>query len=147
MELTSEGAILITALGTRSKRIKKQVLLHFTLGTDSFEQNFLVCSQLIGPVILGANFFNEYGIVLDFKEQCLCYEMGEVRKRPFDRSQEPNFEATNSGVAKNCVVRHTGHTHVAPPLEDTPRASCSIPEYLQVVCEVMREVSDYDNAL
>jgi hypothetical protein len=118
-------------------------LLHFTLGTDSFEQNFLVCSQLIGPVILGANFFNEYGIVLDFREQCLCYDMGgEVRKRPFDRFQEANSEATDSGVAKNCVVRHTDHIHVAPPLEDTPRASCSIPEYLQDVCEVMREASD-----
>ena len=148
MELTSEGAILITALGTRSKRIKKQVLLHFTLGTDSFEQNFLVCSQLIGPVILGANFFNEYGIVLDFKEQCLCYDMGgEVRKRPFEKFQETNSEAANTGFAKDCVVRRTGHTNVTPPLEDTPRASCSIPVYLQEVCEVRREISNYDNAL
>ena len=67
MELSIEGAILITAVGTDSRRNKKQVLLHFTLGTESFEQHFLVCSQLIGPVILGANLFNEYGIVLDLK--------------------------------------------------------------------------------
>jgi hypothetical protein len=109
LELPIEGAILINSLGTRCKGIKKQVLLHFTLGTDGFEQNFLVCSKLIGPVILGANFFNDYGIVLDFKEQCLCCDMGgEVRKRPFDRFQEANSEATNLGVAKNCVVRTQG---------------------------------------
>jgi hypothetical protein len=111
LEFPIEGAILITALGTGSKRIKKQVFLHFTLGTDNFEQNFLVCSQLIGPVILDENLFSEYGIVLDFKEQFLCYEMGgggEMRKRPSDKFQEANSEATNSGVAKNCIVRHTG---------------------------------------
>jgi hypothetical protein len=88
--------------------------------------------QLSGPVILGAKSFNQYVIVLDLKEQCLCYDRGgEVRKRQIDRLQEANFEATNSAVAKNCAVRHTDHTHVATPLEDTPTASCCITEYLQ----------------
>jgi hypothetical protein len=58
-ELRILGAILITAIGTGSKRIKKQVLLHFKLGNDSFEENFLVCSQITGPVIVGANLFTE----------------------------------------------------------------------------------------
>jgi hypothetical protein len=120
LKLPIEVSILVTALGTGSKRIKKQVLLHFSLGTDEFEQNYLVCSQLIGPVILDANSLSEYGIVLDFKEQSLHYEMGgEMRKQPFDRFQEADSEASNSEVAKNCVVRHTGHTYVVPPLKDT----------------------------
>ena len=49
LDLPIEGAILITALVTlvtlvtRSKRFKKRVLLHFAFGTDSCEQNLLVC--------------------------------------------------------------------------------------------------------
>jgi hypothetical protein len=97
---------------------------------------------------LGANFLSEYGIVLDFKEQCLHYEMGrQMRKQLFDRFQEVDFEASNSEVAKNCVVRHTCHTHVAPPLKDRPRAICCVPGHLEKVCEAMREVSGYERAL
>ena len=58
-ELRILGAILVTAMGTGSKRIKKQVLLHFKLGNDSFEENFLVCLQITGPVIVDANLFTE----------------------------------------------------------------------------------------
>jgi hypothetical protein len=50
MEMSTDGAILMTAMETRSRRIKKQILLRFILGNTIWTE-FLDCSQLAGPFI------------------------------------------------------------------------------------------------
>jgi hypothetical protein len=66
-ELPLENVALISAFGTKTRRIKKQSLLEFCIGEDKFECVFLVSPQLINPVILGASFASEYGISIDFR--------------------------------------------------------------------------------
>ena len=47
LELKLQSTVLVTALGSRSRRIKKQVYVPFFIGDDCFEHVFLVSGQLI----------------------------------------------------------------------------------------------------
>ena len=67
LELKLQSTVLITAFGNRSRRIKKQVYLPFYIGDDSFEHVFLVSGQLLESLLIGANFLQEYGLVVNFK--------------------------------------------------------------------------------
>jgi hypothetical protein len=69
----------VTELGKRSRRVTKQVLLQFTLGTDNFEQNFLVCSQLVGPVGLVQTSLTSYEIALDLKNNASIMKWGRSK--------------------------------------------------------------------
>jgi hypothetical protein len=52
-ELPVESVVLVTAFGKRSKRIRKQALVDFTIGNDKFEGVFLVSLQLTNEAIIG----------------------------------------------------------------------------------------------
>jgi len=47
LEFKLQSTVLVTAIGSRSRRIKKQVYIPFFIGDDCFEHVFLVSSQLI----------------------------------------------------------------------------------------------------
>ena len=47
LELKLQSTVLVTALGSRSRRIKKQVYIPFFIRDDCFEHVFLVSGQLI----------------------------------------------------------------------------------------------------
>jgi len=69
LEMPIQRGIAMTALGTRSKRIKKQILSQFIQENYTFENNFLVPSQTVWLVILGAICVSEYGVAFDFKKK------------------------------------------------------------------------------
>jgi len=46
-ELKLQSTVLVTAFGSRSRRIKKQVYIPFFIRDDCFEHVFLVSGQLI----------------------------------------------------------------------------------------------------
>ena len=73
LELKLQSTVLVTVFGSRSRRIKKQVYISFFIGDDYFENVFLVSGQLIESLLIGADFLQEYGLVVNFKTNCLMY--------------------------------------------------------------------------
>jgi hypothetical protein len=64
--LPVENVVLVTAFGRKSKRIRQQVLIDFTVGQDSFESVFMISYQLTNEAIIGCQFLIEYGIRINF---------------------------------------------------------------------------------
>ena len=73
LELKLQSMVFVTTFGSRSQRIKKQVHIPFSIGDDCFEHVFLVSGQLIESLLIGADFPQEYGLVVNFKTNCLMY--------------------------------------------------------------------------
>ena len=82
--LPVEGVVLVTAFGKRSKRIRRQALVEFSIGQDVFETIFLVSPQLNNDAILGCQFLREHGVTIDFSSDMFSYVRdGETRQRTF----------------------------------------------------------------
>jgi hypothetical protein len=62
LELPINSAVLITAFGNHSRHLRKQILFDFSIKKDKYKQICLISSQLIPPIILGADFLFDYGI-------------------------------------------------------------------------------------
>jgi hypothetical protein len=73
LSLPVQGINLVTAFGKKSKSIKLQLLMEFTIEGERFEAVFLVAPQLNCDVILGCNFLKEYGIQLCFDTERVKY--------------------------------------------------------------------------
>jgi hypothetical protein len=94
MELKLQSTVLVTAFGSRSRRMKKQVYISFFIGDDCFEHVFLVSGQLIEPLLIGADFLQEYGVVVIFKTSCLIYEVeGNLKECKFTNKVEAGMES------------------------------------------------------
>jgi hypothetical protein len=78
--LPVENVVLVTAFGKKSKRIRQQVLIEFTMEDDFFECIFLISSQLKNEAIIGCQFLKEYGICIDFCREIISYVRGDVKK-------------------------------------------------------------------
>jgi hypothetical protein len=57
--LPVENVILVTAFSKRSKRIRRQALLEFSIGDDVFETTFMISAQLANDAIIGCQFLKE----------------------------------------------------------------------------------------
>jgi hypothetical protein len=66
-----QSAVLISAFGQRTKRLKLQALLEFKQGEHNYEQMFVVSAQLMMPVIIGADFMIDHGMIVNFEDKCL----------------------------------------------------------------------------
>jgi len=93
MELQLQSTVPVTAFGSRNRRIKKQVYIPFFIGDECFEHVFLVSGQLIESLLIGADFLQEYGLVINFKTNCLMYEMeGNMKECKFTNKKETGLE-------------------------------------------------------
>lgn len=82
--LPVEGVVLVTAFGRRSKRIRRQALIEFSMGRDVFETIVLVAPQLNSDVILGCQFLREHGVTINFRSETFTYVRdGETREQMF----------------------------------------------------------------
>jgi predicted aspartyl protease len=59
---------LITAFGSRTKRIKRQALIEFEIDGVSYEQVFMIAPNLVPDAILGINFLKENNVVTNLTE-------------------------------------------------------------------------------
>jgi hypothetical protein len=101
MDLPINNVVLLNAFGGKTRRIRKQVYLEFTLGSDIFEQIFLVCPQLVSDGILGSDFAIEIKIIMDFDNRCVRYLRGnEVKCVEFS-----NQVVEESLLAKFSIVK------------------------------------------
>jgi hypothetical protein len=93
IELTLQSTVLVTAFCSGSRRIKKQVYIPFLIGDDCFEKGFLFSGQLIEILLIGADFLQEYGLVINFKTNCLMCEVeGNMKECQFTKKVEAELE-------------------------------------------------------
>ena len=91
--LKLQSTVLVTTFGSRSRRIKKQVYTPFFIGDDCSEHVFLVSGQLMESLLIGADFLQEHGLVINFKTNCLMYEMeGNMKETKFTNKAEAGLE-------------------------------------------------------
>jgi hypothetical protein len=85
-ELPLENVVLVRAFGKRSKRIRQQALIEFTVGEDRFVGVFMVTPQLANEAIKGCQLLKEYGISLNFAKESFSYAReGELREHLFSQ--------------------------------------------------------------
>jgi predicted aspartyl protease len=69
------------------------VYIPFYIGDDCFEHVFLVSGQLIESLLIGADFLQEHGLVVNFKTNRLMYEMeGNMKECKFTNKAEAGLE-------------------------------------------------------
>ena len=125
-EIGINNAVLITAFGNRTKRLKKQVYLEFAIGQDVFENVFLVSPQLIGSVIIGCDFARDCGLIIDFNAECIKYKRdGILRKQGFSQRRRAEVDDSIS-LPQECVLNDTlprlvtPESHIPPVSEPEP---------------------------
>jgi hypothetical protein len=67
-QLPAVNGALITAFGSRTKRIRRQTLIEFEMDGVSYEQVFMIALNLVPDAILGINFLKENNIVINLTE-------------------------------------------------------------------------------
>jgi hypothetical protein len=85
--LPVENIVLVTAIGRRSTKLKKQVLLEFMIGEDTFEGVFMVSSQLNNDAIIGCQLLKEYDITLHFGKNTISYIKEGLYRHKFGTRQ------------------------------------------------------------
>jgi hypothetical protein len=98
LEIPVQSTVLITAFQSKSRRVRLQALLEFSITGNEYEQIFLIAPKLITPVILGADFLYNNRTVIDFEEEHIKTEKnGKIWRYRFvneferdrDRRSEP----------------------------------------------------------
>jgi len=75
LEIKLQSEVLLTAFRGMSQRIRKQVYIPFNIGDVCYEHAFHVSGQLVIFLLTDAFFLQEYGFVVNFKTNCLMYEI------------------------------------------------------------------------
>jgi hypothetical protein len=71
--LPVENVLLVTASGRKSKRIRRQALVDFSISQDFFEGVFFIYSQLINEAIIDCQFLMEYRFRINFESGTFSY--------------------------------------------------------------------------
>jgi hypothetical protein len=104
-EISVQNTVLVTAFGNRTKRVRKQVYLEFTIGDDVFEGVFLISPQLINSVLIGCDFATDYKVTIDFDNRCFAYERDGVRKScKFSHSSTSNAGSSDVRTPQVCLL-------------------------------------------
>jgi hypothetical protein len=147
--LPVENVVLVTAFGRRSNRIRIQAFIEFTVGTDQFENVFMVSSQLRNDAIIGCQFLKEYRICINFDKGAISYVRdGVLREHEFvTRARLQNTSSSECGDVNRVILPNT-HSTVQQPQNlsadcddpDPARAvnSCSNPPHFQTRAEGSR---------
>ena len=81
LELGVQNAVLVSAFGSKTKRIRMQAMLPICIDDIVLDHIFLISPQLLTQALLGVDFCRQNNIVIDFPEQCLTMERdGKVSK-------------------------------------------------------------------
>jgi hypothetical protein len=71
LQIPITGAVLISAWGNRTKKIKTQALIPFEMSGGCFEHNCIIAPGMIADCILGADFLEKFEVTISFKHQCM----------------------------------------------------------------------------
>ena len=115
LQLKLQSPVRVTAFSSRSRRIKKQIYVPFFIGDDYFEQLFLVSGQLIESLLIGVDFLQQYGLVANFKTDCLKYEAeGNTKECQFANEVEAQLgpqDSTSHGFQEQPIITSRTLTH------------------------------------
>ena len=89
---------------------------------SSVQQNFVVVSSLIAPVILGLDFFQQHGLILDFTGGDIKIYAKRVPRSPPDYLQ-PLWEETQRNIPHIGTIAAIGNSATEPTEE------CAIPDF------------------
>jgi hypothetical protein len=114
IELAVQGAVLLKALGGRTRRIKKQAYLEFRLGEDLFGYVFLICPELVSNGYLGSDFAVENRLIFDFDVKCIRYmREGDVSGVQFSQCKDidaAGVEQVQSNLSDHSSQNLTSNT-------------------------------------
>jgi hypothetical protein len=65
------GAVLISAWGNRTNKIKTQALVPFEMSGGYFEHNCIIAPGMIADCILVADVLDKFQVTVSFKDQCM----------------------------------------------------------------------------
>jgi hypothetical protein len=82
LEVKVQSAVLVTVFGSSSLRLKKQVYIPLYNDDNCLEHVFLVSAQMLESLLIGADFLQECGLVVNLKKiNCLMCEIeGNTKK-------------------------------------------------------------------
>jgi hypothetical protein len=104
-EIGINNAVLITAFGNRTKRLKKQVYLEFAIGQDVFENGF---------VIIGCDFAKDCGLIIDFNDECIKYKRdGILKKCGFSQRRIAEVDDSSS-LPQECTINNSFPSSMTP---------------------------------
>jgi hypothetical protein len=69
LTLPVTGVTVVGATGSKSRKVNKQVLIPVEIEGEIFQSCFLIVPQLVVPIILGADWLDEFGAVINFPER------------------------------------------------------------------------------
>jgi hypothetical protein len=101
--LPVENVRLVTVFGKRSKKIKTQALIEFTLGEDEFKGIFMISPQLTNDVIFGCQLLREYSMNINFEKGTISYVRDNTNKQ-VEFVQEPleDPDGNSDTFLRNC---------------------------------------------
>jgi hypothetical protein len=65
------GAVLISAWGNCTNKIKTQALVPFEMIGGNFEHIYMISSGNIADCILGADVWDKFQVTVSFEDQCM----------------------------------------------------------------------------
>jgi hypothetical protein len=102
--LPIESVVLVIAFGRRSRKIRSQALVEFTIGRDTFEGVFMISAQLTSEAIIGCQLLKEYGININFERGSISYARGGCfRERFFDHQLRSEVRSDGRRSEENPV--------------------------------------------
>ena len=74
LELGVQHAVLVTAFGNKSKRIRLQAMMPICIDDIVMDQIFVISPQLLSQALLGVEFCRMNNIIIKFPEQYFTME-------------------------------------------------------------------------
>ena len=99
-----------------------QTQVHIAYMESAVQQNFVVVNSLIAPVILGLDFFQEHGLILDFTDTSIkIYSKGILHSPP--ECLQSIWEETQRNIP------HIGTIAAIANSATEPTDKCAIPDF------------------
>jgi hypothetical protein len=136
LELPAQHLTLVSAFNEKSRRVKRQILVHVDLGTVCIDHVFLVSSQLLASAILGVDFFISTSAIINFPERCALFRVAEDMIRQLFDATEDKLATINDDSASGETKGDVCHISI-PPIKTTspPIVYSTGEEHSEVVSE------------
>jgi hypothetical protein len=83
LELGVQNAVLLSAFGNKTKRIRVQAMMPICIDSIVVDHIFLISPQLLTQALLGVDFCRMNNIIINFPGQCFQWRDGNVSRHHF----------------------------------------------------------------
>jgi hypothetical protein len=130
LELGVQNAVLVSAFGNKTKRIRMQAMMPIRIDDIVVDHIFLISPQLLTPALLGVDFCRMSSIIINFPEQCFTMERdGNVSRHYFAYDNNIRSIGTGDlGPADHSTKTDIESVHIAAN-SMTNRTTADYPRY------------------